>query len=112
LNPNQYASDAVWSLNSTNSKAISDATDFYLEDGSFLRINNITLGYSLPASLLKKPGISNARFYATLNNIHTFTKYKGYDPEVSATSSSITRGVDNSAYPRAKSFVVGLNLTF
>lgn len=112
LNPNQYSKDAVWSLHSANSKAITDASSYYLEDGSFLRINTITLGYTLPPALLKKAWISTARFYATLNNIHTFTKYKGYDPEVSATSSPITKGVDNSAYPRAKSFVVGLNLTF
>jgi len=47
-----------------------------------------------------------------LNNIYTFTNYSGYDPEVAATSSALTQGIDDSAYPRAKSYVVGLNLTF
>ncbi|MFV0469371.1 MAG: SusC/RagA family TonB-linked outer membrane protein [Dysgonomonas sp.] len=112
LNPNQHASDAVWSLHSTNSIATTDALDYYLEDGSFLRLNTVTLGYTLPKKFTQKAWISNARLYATLSNIYTFTKYKGYDPEVSATASSITKGVDSSSYPKAKSFVIGVNLTF
>jgi TonB-linked SusC/RagA family outer membrane protein len=112
LNPNQYDPDAVWSLHSPNSKAISDPIDYYLEDGSFLRVNTITLGYSLPASLLKKAGISYTRLYVTLNNIHTFTSYTGYDPEVANSDRPTQKGIDDSAYPRAKSFVVGVNLTF
>jgi len=112
LNPNQYQKDQVWSLNSTNNIAISDALDYYLEDASFLRINNITLGYTMPQELSKRAFIQKMRVFLTLNNIHTFTKFSGYDPEVASTSSILTRGVDNSAYPRTKSFVVGLNLTF
>lgn len=112
LNPNQHAADAMWSLHSDNSKAISDVIDYYLEDGSFLRLNTITFGYTFPKGLLKKAGISQARVYTTLNNIHTFTKYSGYDPEVSNTDNPIKRGLDDSAYPRAKSFVIGLNVTF
>ncbi|MGV8827264.1 MAG: SusC/RagA family TonB-linked outer membrane protein [Breznakibacter sp.] len=112
LNPNQYSKKAMWSLHSDNKIAITDALDYYLEDGSFLRLNTITLGYTLPKQLSKKAFISNARIYGTLNNIYTFTNYTGYDPEVSATGSTITRGVDDSSYPKAKSFVVGLNLTF
>jgi TonB-linked SusC/RagA family outer membrane protein len=114
LNPNQYSKDQIWSLHADNSKSISDpAIDYFLEDGSFLRLNTITLGYSLPHSLLKKAGIVNARFYGTLNNIHTFTKYSGYDPEVNNSDKPTRKGgYDDSAYPRAKSVVVGLNLTF
>src|SRR5699024_6431557 len=112
LNPNQHDPDQIWSLNSGNSIAISDPLDYYLEDASFLRINNITLGYTLPESVSKKAFIQRLRFYVTLNNVHTFTNYSGYDPEVSATSAILTRGVDNSAYPRIKSFVTGINLTF
>ncbi|MBE8722263.1 SusC/RagA family TonB-linked outer membrane protein [Sphingobacterium pedocola] len=112
LNPNQHDKDQVWSLNSTNSIAVSDALDYYLEDASFLRINNITLGYTLPGKVSQRAFINRLRVFVTLNNIHTFTKFSGYDPEVSATGSILTRGVDNSAYPRAKSFVAGLNLTF
>lgn len=112
LNPNQQQKDQVWSLNSTNNIAISDALDYYLEDASFLRINNITLGYTMPKELSRRAFIQKMRVFMTLNNIHTFTKFSGYDPEVASTSSILTRGVDNSAYPRSKSFVVGLNLTF
>jgi TonB-linked SusC/RagA family outer membrane protein len=112
MNPQQYDNNAMWSLHSTNKIAISDALDYYLEDGSFLRLTNITFGYSLPKALLNRAHISNLRLYCTLNNIYTWTNYSGYDPEVSATSSVLTRGVDNSAYPRAKSWVIGLNLTF
>lgn len=112
LNPQQYGKNAMWSLNADNKIAITDALDYYLEDGSFLRLSTITLGYSLPKKMLQKAHINNARVYCTLNNIYTFTNYSGYDPEVAATSSALTQGIDNSAYPRAKSYVIGLNLTF
>lgn len=112
LNPGQYRKDAMWSLASDNKTAISDNSSYYLEDGSYLRLNTITLGYTLPKQLVRKAKIANARIYCTLNNIHTFTGYSGYDPEVAATSSALTPGVDNSSYPRSKSYVVGVNLTF
>jgi hypothetical protein len=102
----------MWSLHSDNSKSISDNLDYYLEDGSFLRLNTITLGYTLPKELLKKAMIGQARIYATVNNIHTFTSYTGYDPEVANTDNPTKKGLDDSAYPRAKSFVIGLNVTF
>lgn len=112
LNPNQFDKDQIWSLNAPNNIAISDALDTFLEDGSFLRINNITLGYTLPKEVSSRAFIQRMRVYVTLNNIHTFTNYSGYDPEVASTASMLTRGVDNSAYPRAKSVVAGINLTF
>jgi len=112
LNPNQADKRQIWSLNSPNNIAISDPIDYYLEDASFLRINNITLGYTLPKTLTQQAKIQRLRVYLTLNNIHTFTNYSGYDPEVAASGSLLTRGVDNSAYPRTKSVVAGLNLSF
>ncbi|WP_286651497.1 MULTISPECIES: SusC/RagA family TonB-linked outer membrane protein [Sphingobacterium] len=112
LNPNQADERQIWSLNSPNNIAISDPIDYYLEDASFLRINNITLGYTLPKTLTQQAKIQRLRVYLTLNNIHTFTNYSGYDPEVAASGSLLTRGVDNSAYPRTKSVVAGLNLSF
>jgi len=112
LNPGQFDPKALWSLNADNKIATTDGLDYYLEDGSFLRVSTITLGYALPKNMLSKARIKNARIYCTLNNIHTFSNYTGYDPEVSATSSLLTMGVDNSAYPRAKSIVFGLNVTF
>ena len=102
----------MWSLNSDNKLAITCPMDKYVEDGSFLRLNTITLGYTLPKQLTRKAHIENLRFYCTLNNIHTFTKYSGYDPEVSNSSSILTQGMDSSAYPRSKGFVFGLNLSF
>lgn len=82
-----------------------------IEDGSFLRINNISLGYTLPKEWLKKSKISNLRIYFTAYNLYVFTKYSGYDPEVSVINNAITRGVDFSAYPRSKSFITGLNIS-
>ena len=112
LNPRQHDARAMWSLKSDNKLAITCPMDYYLEDGSFLRLNTITLGYTLPKKLLSRAYINSLRIYVTLNNIHTFTAYSGYDPEVSATSSILTAGMDSSSYPRSKSYVVGLNLTF
>lgn len=84
-----------------------------MEDGSFLRINNITVGYSLPKSLIQYAKLSQARFYLTLNNLYTFTRYTGYDPEVNTRRSTpLTPGVDYAAYPRSKAFLAGVNLTF
>ncbi|MGE8291997.1 MAG: SusC/RagA family TonB-linked outer membrane protein [Sphingobacterium sp.] len=83
-----------------------------IEDGSFLRINNISLGYTLPKAWVQKAKLSNVRVYVTAYNLHVFTKYTGYDPEVSVVNNGgLTPGVDFSAYPRAKSFIVGLNVS-
>jgi len=84
-----------------------------VEDGSFLRVNNVTLGYTLPAAISKKVGMSRFRAYATVNNLATLTKYTGYDPEVNTRRSDpLTQGVDFAGYPRAKTWVVGVNVTF
>jgi hypothetical protein len=84
-----------------------------IEDGSFLRVNNVSLGYTIPSNLSKKIGISRFRLYVTGYNLHTFTKYSGFDPEVDTRRSTpLTPGVDYSAYPRARSFIGGINVTF
>jgi TonB-dependent starch-binding outer membrane protein SusC len=84
-----------------------------IEDGSFLRVNNITLGYTLPTALTSKAKIQNLRIYGTVNNLKVFTKYSGYDPEVATRNSDpLTPGVDFAAYPRARVFVLGVNATF
>jgi TonB-linked SusC/RagA family outer membrane protein len=83
-----------------------------IEDGSFLRINNVSLGYTLPVALTKKAKIEKLRIYGTVNNLALFTNYSGYDPEVSTRrSTGVTPGVDYSAYPRSRSFIVGVNLS-
>jgi TonB-linked SusC/RagA family outer membrane protein len=87
---------------------------FAIEDGSFLRISNITLGYTFPQSWIKKTKIiSKFRIYGTVNNLYTFTNYSGYDPEVSTRRSTpLTPGVDYSAYPRSRFILAGVNITF
>lgn len=88
-------------------------TDYYVEDGSFLRLNTLTLGYTLPQSLLKKIHISNLRFYATAYNLFCLTNYSGFDPEVSTMRrTNLTPGVDYSAYPKSRQWVIGVNINF
>lgn len=105
----------IWSLSSFG---IAQATihDWAVEDGSFLRLNNLSIGYSLPATLLQPIGISQVRVYITGSNLKLWTNYSGYDPEVSTTRSSsysgLTPGVDYSAFPRSRSYTVGVNVTF
>lgn len=84
-----------------------------IEDGSFLRVNNITLGYTLPTVLIAKLKIQSLRVYGTVNNLKVFTNYSGYDPEVATRNSDpLTPGVDFAAYPRSRVFVFGVNATF
>jgi len=89
-------------------------TSYEIEDGSFLRISNVTLGYSLPQSFLSRTKIfSKFRVYATVNNLYTFTKYSGYDPEASTRNGNpLTPGVDYAAYPRNRFFIAGVDLSF
>ncbi len=82
----------------------------YLEDGSYLRLKNITLGYNLPKSLISKLKVNNARVYVTGQNILTFTNYTGFDPEVSSTFSIANTGVDQGTIPQFKTFSFGLNI--
>ncbi|WP_460892243.1 SusC/RagA family TonB-linked outer membrane protein [Rufibacter soli] len=86
---------------------------FAIEDGSFLRISNLTLGYSIPEALVKRTRvISKLRVYATVNNLHTFTKYTGYDPEANTRRNSpLTPSVDYAAYPRSRFILGGINVT-
>ncbi|MBV6426666.1 MAG: TonB-dependent receptor SusC [Haliscomenobacter sp.] len=86
-----------------------------VEDGSFLRLNNLNLGYSLPQRMISKLGLSQFRIYATGNNLFLWTDYSGYDPEVSTGRSSysgLTPGVDYSSFPRSRSYTFGVNVTF
>ena len=90
-------------------------SDRYVEDGSFLRIKNITLGYTFPKALLNKAKIENLRVYVNIQNLYTFTKYTGYDPEVGAStqdSSGLAYGLDNGRYPSPAMYSFGLNITF
>lgn len=83
-----------------------------IEDASYLKLSNITLGYTFPKKVLNKIGLTKLRLYATGNNLFTWTPYTGFDPEVSTMSSALTPGVDFGAYPRSRSFVFGINVAF
>ncbi len=83
-----------------------------IEDGSYLRLKNVSLGYTIPSRQLRKAGISSMRIYVSADNIWTLTNYSGPDPEVSTRNSVLTPGFDWSAYPRAYGFTAGVNITF
>jgi TonB-dependent starch-binding outer membrane protein SusC len=83
-----------------------------IEDGSYLRLKTVQIGYSMPNSLSKRLNLNNARLYVAAQNLYTWTKYSGFDPEVSAYSSALTPGFDYSVYPRARTITLGLNVNF
>ena len=83
----------------------------YLEDGSFFRLKNIELGYTLPKSMINRLGISKCRFYINAQNVFTITDYSGIDPEVGR-SNVLNTGIDRSLYPINKSFFAGVQLSF
>lgn len=89
-------------------------SDRYIEDGSYLRLKNLQLGYTLPATIAKKAGMKGARVYVSGGNLLTFTKYTGYDPEVGVARATIgdrTIGFDEVTYPQNKSLIFGVTLT-
>jgi len=86
-------------------------SDFWIEDGSYLRLKNIQFGYTVPEDLLSKWGFTRLRVYATINNLVTFTDYQGYDPNVSS-GNPLDNGIDIGYYPQARSYIFGLNLGF
>lgn len=83
-----------------------------VEDGSFLRLKTVSLGYTLPKSTIQKIYMKSARVYLAAQNLYTFTNYSGYDPEVSVRRSALTPGFDFSAYPRARTLTFGITTTF
>lgn len=88
-------------------------TDWAVEDASFLRLNTLTLGYTLPKSVTNKMRIGSLRFYATCYNVFTITGYSGFDPESDCIrKNALTPCVDYSGYPRSRQYVFGLNLNF
>ena len=103
----------VWTIDNTNGSIANPygstnnfrASSRFIEDGSYLRLKNIQLGYTLPKSLTQKVQVSRVRVYVSASNLLTFTKYTGYDPEIGS-------GVDYGNYPQARTYLVGLNLGF
>ncbi|ARV06634.1 SusC/RagA family protein [Polaribacter sp. SA4-10] len=91
----------------TNNKLFSD---FFVEDASFLRVQNIQIGYNFTQELLEKVGLSKLRLYTSINNLFTFTNYTGFDPTING--GAIGAGIDSGNYPSARQFLLGLNVTF
>jgi hypothetical protein len=87
-----------------------------MDDASFLRLQSVTVGYTLPKQLTTKFGVQRLRFYVTGANLFCITSYPGYDPEVSSyvrnsSYSGLTPGIDFSSYPKSRSFTFGVNVT-
>jgi TonB-linked SusC/RagA family outer membrane protein len=101
-------------LTSFNAGASGDfggaAHSYYIEDGSYLRLNNISLGYKVPPKKFKK--IKNIRLNATVNNLFVWTKYSGWDPDVSVGRNQLTPGLDVDAYPRARTYTLSIKINF
>ena len=106
----------IWSGSNSFGQATAVISDWAVEDGSFLRLNTLTLGYTVPNRISSKAKISSLRIYGTGYNLWLWTNYSGYDPEVSTSRSNsyaaLTPGIDYSSYPRSRSFTIGVNLTF
>jgi len=84
---------------------------YFIEDGSFLRLQDFTIGYTLPRKLTRNWGIERLRVYATGSNLFCWTNYSGNDPEIDI-QSGLTPSVDYNRYPRSRGYLVGLNVTF
>jgi len=88
-------------------------SDLYIEDGSFLKIKNVQLGYTLPSSVLSRIGATVWRFYVSVENLAIITNYSGADPEIGANPDySQDIGIDRAIYPQARTFRLGTTLTF
>lgn len=106
---------AMWSPFSTGD-AVVVPTDWALDDASFLRLQSVTVGYTLPVKITRKVGIQRLRFYVTAANLFCITSYPGYDPEVSSyvrnsSYSGLTPGIDFSSYPKSRAWTFGVNVT-
>jgi TonB-linked SusC/RagA family outer membrane protein len=102
------AGKTLWNPNDVTSRY---THSYFVEDGSFLRLQDITIGYTLPSKITRKWNIERLRFYVTGSNVFCWTKYSGYDPEVDI-QSGLTPSVDYNRYPRSHGYLFGLNVTF
>jgi hypothetical protein len=93
----------------TGSANFTTVSDFYLENGNFIRDKNIQVGYTLPQSITKKAKVGSLRFYIALDNAFTITKYTGFEPELGATS-PLSLGIDRGVYPQSRTFRFGATL--
>ena len=106
INGMQGSNGTIPNPSATGSTDNKLASSRFVEDASYLRLKNLQLGYTLPSTLTQKAGISKVRFYVGGSNLLTFTKYKGFDPEVG------NSGRDYGNFPQARTVLVGLNMNF
>src|SRR5262245_58061391 len=105
----------MWINNNSQVNQANIAVSRFVEDGTFLRIQNIALSYNLPKSILEKTGqftLTNVRVFAQVQNAFTFTKYKGLDPELGVLNNGISTGIDNNTNPINRTFTLGINIGF
>lgn len=95
----------------TGATANGNFSDYFVEDASFIRIQNVQLGYTLDNKIFGKSGITRARIYTAVNNLYTFTKYKGYDPAASS-GAPLGGGIDYGFYPLPRTYMIGANINF
>ncbi|HNT40801.1 MAG TPA: TonB-dependent receptor, partial [Tenuifilaceae bacterium] len=88
-----------------------NVSDFYVHNGSYLRLKNLTLGYTIPTTISQKVKIQRMRVFMSVSNLLTFTSYKGFDPEIGA-KSALDVGIDRNIYPQSRTFMFGVNLNF
>lgn len=100
-------------LSAAKTNANDRVSDLYIEDGSYLRIQNISLGYTLPKKWVSKVNLQNVKIYANLQNVYTWTNYSGYDPEVGCMyGDALMNGLDYGRYPSPRIYTFGLNVSF
>jgi hypothetical protein len=100
-------------LTNYSANANNRISDRFVEDGSYLRIRNLVLGYSVPSSITTKIRMESLRVYVNIQNLYTFSAYKGYDPEVgSVNQNMLLTGIDNGRYPSQRIYTIGLNVGF
>lgn len=103
----------TYRIDSSSSNNNNRMSNIFVEDGSYVRLKNISLGYTLPRKLTKRWSIENLRFYVNIQNLFTITKYKGYDPEVGSYNQGVLlRGIDYARYPSQRIYTFGLNVNF
>jgi len=123
FNKTKEAATNYWSSTNTNASVPAPSTSnsnnetypssYFVQDGSYLRIQNIQLGYNVPKEILSNLYISQLRIYAQIQNLHTFTNYEGLEPEISAQADNLNIGIDEgNIYPNPTTFTIGLNLSF
>ena len=100
-------------LSASTTNANNRVSDLYVEDGSYIRLQNISLGYTLPKSFVRKLKLENVKVYMNLQNVYTWTNYSGYDPEVgSMYGDALLTGLDYGRYPSPRIYTFGLNISF